>query len=73
MAAVNKETPAVAGGRPNGAIDINAAICSILDGLPDAVTDDQASETGVPHNGYRRVRIKSRTTGWSGLGGSHAR
>lgn len=34
-------------------IDINAALRSLLEGLLNAVMDEQASELGVPRNGYR--------------------
>lgn len=39
--------------RADGAIDINAALRSLLEGLLNAVMDEQASELGVPRNGYR--------------------
>lgn len=42
-----------AGVRPDGTIDINAAMRSILEELLNAVMDEQASELSVLRNGYR--------------------
>ncbi|MEE0247037.1 transposase [Ellagibacter isourolithinifaciens] len=42
-----------AGARPDGTIDINATIRSMLEGLLNAVMDEQASELDVLRNGYR--------------------
>lgn len=41
------------GARPNGTIDISAAMRSMFEGLLNAVMDEQASEPGVSRNGYR--------------------
>lgn len=53
MDTVHEEALAAAGLRPDGTIDINAALRSLLEGLLNAVMDEQASELGVPRNGYR--------------------
>lgn len=57
METVHEEALAAAGGRPDGTIDINAAMRSMLEGLLNAVMDEQASELGVPRNGYRERRL----------------
>lgn len=54
METLHEEALAAAGARPDGTIDINAAMRSMLEGLLNAVTDEQASELGVPRNGYRK-------------------
>lgn len=53
MDTVHEEALAAAGVRADGTIDINAALRSLLEGLLNAVMDEQASELGVPRNGYR--------------------
>ena len=53
MDTVHEEALAAAGTRPDGTVDINAALRSLLEGLLNAVMDEQASELGVPRNGYR--------------------
>lgn len=53
MDTVHEEALAAAGARADGTIDINAALRSLLEGLLNAVMDEQASELGVPRNGYR--------------------
>lgn len=52
MDTVHEEALAAAGVRADGTIDINAALRSLLEGLLNAVMDEQASELGVPRNGY---------------------
>lgn len=52
METLHEEALAAAGARPDGTIDINAAMRSMLEGLLNAVMDEQASELGVPRNGY---------------------
>ena len=52
MDTVHEEALA-AGLRPDGTIDINAAVRSLPEGLLNAVMDEQASELGAPRNGYR--------------------
>lgn len=53
MDTVHEEALAAAGVRADGTIDINAALRSLLEGLLNAMMDEQASELGVPRNGYR--------------------
>ena len=53
METVHEEALAAAGVRADGTIDINAALRALLEGLLNAVMDEQASELGVPRNGYR--------------------
>ena len=53
METVHEEALAAAGVRADGTIDINAALRSLLEGLLNAAMDEQASELGVPRNGYR--------------------
>lgn len=53
MDTVHEEALASAGVRADGTIDINAALRALLEGLLNAVMDEQASELGVPRNGYR--------------------
>ena len=53
MDTVHEEALAAAGVRADGTIDINAALRALLEGLLNAVMDEQASELGVPRNGYR--------------------
>lgn len=53
METVHEEALAAAGTRADGTIDINAALRSLLEGLLNAVMDEQASELGAPRNGYR--------------------
>ena len=53
METVHEEALAAAGTRADGTIDINAALRSLLEGLLNAAMDEQASELGVPRNGYR--------------------
>ncbi len=48
METLHEEALAAAGARPDGMIDINAAMRSMLEGLLNAVTDEQVSELGVP-------------------------
>lgn len=38
-------------------VNINAALRSVLEGLLNAVMDEQASELGVARNGYRERRL----------------
>lgn len=52
-----REALASAGVRADGTIDINAALRSMLEGLLNAVMDEQASELGVARNGYRERRL----------------
>lgn len=54
METLHEEALAAAGARPDGTIDINTSMRSMLEGLLNAVTDEQASELGVPRNGYRK-------------------
>lgn len=53
MDTVHEEALAAAGTRPGGTIDLNAAMRSLLEGLLNALMDEQASETGAQRNGYR--------------------
>ena len=53
MDTVHEEALAAAGVRADGTIDINAALRALLEGLLNAAMDEQASELGVPRNGYR--------------------
>lgn len=53
MDTVHEEALAAAGTRPDGTIDLNAAMRSLLEGLLNAVMDEQASEAGAQRNGYR--------------------
>lgn len=53
MDTVHEEALAAAGVRADGTIDISAALRSLLEGLLNAVMDEQASELGVPRNGRR--------------------
>ena len=53
MDTVHEEALAAAGTRPDGTIDLNAAMRSLLEGLLNAVMDEQASETGAQRNGHR--------------------
>ena len=53
MDTIHEEAVAAAGTRPDGTIDLNAAARSLLEGLLNAVMDEQASETGAQRNGYR--------------------
>lgn len=53
MDTVHEEALAAASLRPDGTIDINAAVRPLLEGPLNAVMDEQASELGVPRNGYR--------------------
>ena len=53
MDTVHEEALAAAGVRADGTIDINAALRALLEGLLNAVMDEQASELGAPRNGYR--------------------
>ncbi|WP_455137787.1 IS256 family transposase [Thermophilibacter sp.] len=53
MDTVHEGALAAAGSGRGGRIDINAALRSLLEGLLNAVMDEQASELGVPRNGYR--------------------
>ena len=53
METLHEEALAAAGARPDGTIDINAAMRSMLEGLLNAVMDEQASELSVLRNGYR--------------------
>ena len=57
MDTVHEEALASAGARADGTIDINAALRSMLEGLLNAVMDEQASELGVARNGYRERRL----------------
>ena len=57
MDTVHEEALAAAGVRADGTIDINAALRSLLEGLLNAVMDEQASELGVPRNGYRECSL----------------
>lgn len=57
MDTVHEEALASAGTRADGTIDINAALRSMLEGLLNAVMDEQASELGVARNGYRERRL----------------
>ena len=54
METLHEEALAAAGARDGGSIDINAAMRSMLEGLLNAVMDEQASELGVPRNGCRK-------------------
>lgn len=54
---VHEQALAAAGVRADGTIDINAAMRSMLEGLLNAVMDEQASELGVARNGYRERRL----------------
>lgn len=56
MDTVHEEALAAAE-RADGTIDINAAMRSMLEGLLNAVMDEQASELGVARNGYRERRL----------------
>ena len=53
MDTVHEKAIADAGVRADGTIDINAALRSLLEGLLNAVMDEQASELGAARNGYR--------------------
>ncbi len=53
MDTLHESAIAAAGARADGTIDINAALRSLLEGLLNAVMDEQASELGVARNGYR--------------------
>lgn len=53
MDTVHEEALAAAGTRPGGTIDLNAAMRSLLEGLLNALMDEQAFETGAQRNGYR--------------------
>lgn len=53
METLHEEALAAAGARPDGTIDINAAMRSMLEGLLNAVMDEQASKLSVLRNGYR--------------------
>ena len=53
METLHEEALAAAGKRADGTIDINAAMRSMLEGLLNAVMDEQASELGAARNGYR--------------------
>ena len=53
MDTVHEKAIADAGVRADGTIDINAALRSMLEGLLNAVMDEQASELGAARNGYR--------------------
>ncbi|MDD6565698.1 MAG: IS256 family transposase [Parafannyhessea umbonata] len=57
MDTVHEGALASAGVRADGTIDINAALRSMLEGLLNAVMDEQASELGVARNGYRERRL----------------
>ena len=46
MDTVHEEALAAAGVRADGTIDINAALRALLEGLLNAVMDEQASELG---------------------------
>lgn len=50
-----------AGVRGDGTIDVNAALRALLEGLLNAVMDEQASELGAPRNGYRERSPTSRS------------
>ena len=53
METVHETALAEAGTRPDGRIDLNAAMRSMLESLLNAVMDEQASELGAQRNGYR--------------------
>jgi putative transposase len=53
METLHEEALASAGVRADGTIDLNAATRALLEGLLNAMMDEQASELGVPRNGYR--------------------
>lgn len=57
MDTVHEGALAAAGVRADGTIDINAALRSLLEGLLNAVMDEQASELGAARNGYRERRL----------------
>lgn len=60
METLHEEALAATGARPDGTIDISAAIRSMLEGLLNAVMDEQASELGVLRNGYRERGFDTR-------------
>lgn len=60
METLHEEALAAAGARPNGTIDISAAMRSMLKGLLNAVMDEQALELGVLRNGYRERGFDTR-------------
>ena len=53
METVHEAALAEAGTLPDGRIDLNSAMRSMLESLLNAVMDEQASELGVQRNGYR--------------------
>lgn len=57
MDTLHEGAVAAAGTRPDGTIDINAALRGLLEGLLNAVMDEQASELGAVRNGYRERRL----------------
>ena len=56
MDTVHEEALAAAGVRADGTIDINAALRALLEGLLNAVMDEQASELGAPRNATGSAR-----------------
>lgn len=60
METLHEEALAAAGARPNGTIDISAAMRSMLKGLLNAVMDEQALELGVLRNGDRERGFDTR-------------
>lgn len=53
METLHEEALAAADARPDGMTGINVAMRSILEGLLNAVMNEQASKLGVSRNGYR--------------------
>lgn len=53
METLHEGALAAVGARPDGTIDISAAMHSMFEGLLNAVMDEQTSEPGVSRNGYR--------------------